>query len=320
MLSGESMDGRVFSAMNRIKLGVRLESFGLPFRRALAEAAKFGVPGVQLDAMGDLAPGQLSQTGRRELCHLLRSHNLELTALGCPLRRGLSEARDLQQRLEHVRQVMTLSYDLGPRIVIAEVGPVPESVEPTKTAGDERKSVSGSLLSNTLFAGTPDLSGGVKRGASPASVPERGKDQVMAEALANLGAHGDRTGTMLALETGLEAGSTLNSYLQRFDSGALRVNLDPANLLMHGFSPVDSMRALKDRIVHGHAHDARHTKASRSVQEVPLGHGDIDWMLFLAVLEEIEYTGYFVVEQETGDNRPADVRHGVEFLRRVVGI
>ena len=139
----------------------------------------------------------------------------------------------------------------------------------------------------------------------------------MTEALRDLGGHGDRTGTTLALETGLEAGSTLNSYLERIDSGALRVNLDPANLLLHGFSPFDSMRALRGRIVHVHAHDARHSSASRTAQEVPLGHGDIDWMMFLAVLEEIEYSGYLVVECEAGDNRVADVRNGVDFLRRL---
>src|SRR5271166_4227762 len=140
----------------------------------------------------------------------------------------------------------------------------------------------------------------------------------MTEALRDLGAHGDRMGTMLALETGLESGSVLKGYLDRFDTGALRVNLDPANLLLHGFTPFESMRALNRRIVHVHGHDARRSSASRTAQEVPLGHGDIDWMLFLAVLEEIEYSGYLVVERETGDNRLADVGGGVDFLRRLV--
>ncbi len=42
-------------------------------------------------------------------------------------------------------------------------------------------------------------------------------------------------------------------------------------------------------------------------------------MMFLAVLEEIEYRGYLVVEREAGDNRIADVRNGVDFLRRLGG-
>src|SRR5262249_59460571 len=71
-----------------MKLGVRLESLGLPLRPALTATAKMGAAGVQVDAAGDLSPERLSQTGRRELGNLLRSHNLQLTALGCPLRRG----------------------------------------------------------------------------------------------------------------------------------------------------------------------------------------------------------------------------------------
>jgi hypothetical protein len=62
--------------MNPLKIGVRLESLGLPLRRALTEASRLGVAGVQVDAVGDLAPNNLSQTGRREFLHLLRGHNL----------------------------------------------------------------------------------------------------------------------------------------------------------------------------------------------------------------------------------------------------
>ena len=93
-----------------------------------------GVAGVQVDAVGDLSPNQLSETGRREFRHLLRAHNLELTALGCPLRRGLDAAEDQQPRIEHVRKVMTLSYDLGPRVVVVQAGRVPARTR-TRAAG-----------------------------------------------------------------------------------------------------------------------------------------------------------------------------------------
>src|SRR5262245_21733272 len=115
--------------MKERKIGVRLESLGLPLRKALAEAARLAVPGVQIDAVGDLAADRLSQTGRREFRNLLRTHNLELTALGCPLRRGLDAAEDQQPRLEHVRKVLSLAYDLGPRVVVVQAGQVPEGAE-----------------------------------------------------------------------------------------------------------------------------------------------------------------------------------------------
>src|SRR5438094_4147205 len=120
--------------MNRLKIGIRLESLGLPLRRALQEVQGLGVAGVQADAAGDLSPRTLSQSGRREFRHLLRAYNLELTALGCPLRRGLDAAKDQQPRLEHVRKVMSLSYDLGPRLVIVQAGQMPEDVNSERGA------------------------------------------------------------------------------------------------------------------------------------------------------------------------------------------
>ncbi len=261
--------------LNRVKLGVRLESLGLPLRKGLARVAALGVTGVQLDAAGDLLPGRLSDTGRRELRHLLRGHNLELTALGCPLRRGLDSAEDQQPRLEHVRNVMALSFDLGARRVILEAGRAPKAEEMTE----------------------------------PRAV-------LLTEALTELSRHGDRTGVLLALETGLESGPELRAYLDRFDTGSLGANFDPANLLLNNFDITESARALAGKVYHAHARDARLGKANRVAQEVPLGHGDIDWMAFLEVLEEIEFRGWLVIERESGENRVADVESAVGFLRR----
>jgi L-ribulose-5-phosphate 3-epimerase len=263
-------------AMSRLTIGIRLESLGLPLRRGLQEISRLGVPGVQVDALGDLSPNTLSQTGRREFRHLLRAHNLELTALGCPLRRGLDEVQDQQPRIEHVRKVMSLAFDLGARVAIVAAGRVPED------AADAR-------------------------------------GQRLREALQALGQHGDRTGTVLALETGTEPGDVLRRFLDQFDSGGLGVNLDPANLLMSGFDPIQAVRDLHGKIVHSHAKDARRVSSSRAVQEVPLGHGDIEWMQYLATLEEVEYCGWIVIERETGDHRLADVAAAVGFLRRFLG-
>ena len=262
--------------MSLLKIGIRLESLGLPLRRALAEAGRLSVSGVQVDAVGDLTPNTLSETGRRELRHLLRAHNLQLTALGCPLRRGLDSAENQQPRIEHVQKVLTLSFDLGPRLVIVQAGAVTDD-------------------------------------------PKEPRTPILRESLQAIASHGDRTGATLALETGLEDGSVLSAFLDRFDTGSLGVNLDPANLLLHGFDPYASVQALGRRIVHTHAKDAHQASASRAAQEVPLGHGDIDWMKYLAALEEVEYRGWLTIERETGENRIADVAAGVAFLRRLIG-
>jgi L-ribulose-5-phosphate 3-epimerase len=260
--------------MNRLTISIRLESLNLPLRRALEQVQRLGVAGVQVDAVGDLAPRQLSQTGRREFKNLLRTHNLALTALGCPLRRGLDNPENLDARLDHIRQTMQLSFDLGPRLVLIQPGPIPT---------------------------------------------EEGAQPLLGEALQTLSQFGDRIGCTLALEAGLESGQTLNDYLNRFDTGSLGANLDPANLVMHDLDPIASARALRSKIVYSQAKDVRRVGPSRTAQEVPLGHGDIDWMAYLSVLEEIEYRGWISIVRDSGDNRLAEVANGVAFLKRFIG-
>jgi sugar phosphate isomerase/epimerase len=261
--------------MKRMNIGIYLDPLGLPLRKALQEAERLGVAGVQVDAAGPLAPDTLSQTGRREFRHLLRAHNLELTALGCPLRRGLDITQNQEARIDYVRKVMSLSFDLGPRVVV---------IQPGRIIEDDKDP----------------------------------RFHLLSEALLALGQFGDRTGTSLALETGLEAGADLRRFLDRFDTGGLGVNLDPANLLLHGFDVYASVKALSGKITHAHAKDARQAGSSRVAEEVPLGHGDIDWFQLLGALEEIEYRGWLTIERESGANRLADVAAGVGFLRRFV--
>jgi L-ribulose-5-phosphate 3-epimerase len=257
-----------------MKTGLRLESLGLPLRRALEAASKLTVAGVQFDAVGDLAPGQLSQTGRRELRVRLRSLNLELSALGCPMRRGLDVAENLSERIDHMRQVMALSFELGARVVV---------VEPGRINVDE-KSHAHQLLTESLLA---------------------------------LGQHGDRVGTVLALETGLDAGETVAKFLASFDTGGLAVNFDPANLLMNNHDPYASCQALQGKIVHVHAKDARKAGTSRGAAEVPLGRGDLDWLKLIDLLHEQEYRGFLTIERETAPAGLPELEQAVGFLRRL---
>jgi sugar phosphate isomerase/epimerase len=139
----------------------------------------------------------------------------------------------------------------------------------------------------------------------------------MTEALANLGRHGDRTGTVLAVETGLDSGAALADYLAWIDSGGLGVNFNPANLLLNGFDPVAELPALRGRIVHVHATDARRGGAGRAAGAVALGHGDLDWLQLAGNLASLEYRGWVVLER-AGVTSESDISAGVTFLKRLV--
>ncbi len=118
--------------LTHVRFGLHLGALGLSLRGALAEASRMAVPGALVDATGELSPAALSQSGRRDVRNLLHSHNLELSALGCPLHRGLDEAEDHQPRLEHVRRVLALSFDLGPRLVVVRAGPPPDGPDSSR--------------------------------------------------------------------------------------------------------------------------------------------------------------------------------------------
>jgi L-ribulose-5-phosphate 3-epimerase len=258
-----------------MKIGIVLESTGLSFRQGLPAAAKMGAAGVQVDTAGELAPDRLTETGRRELKNLLRTYAQDLTALNCPLRRGLDVAENQQPRLEYIRRAMSLAFELGPRIAIAPMPKIPDDSEPERA-------------------------------------------RLLREALLDLGRHGDRVGSVLALEVGMDAPEAVAAYLDTFDVGSLKVNYDPANLLVNGFDPIKGIISLHRRIAHTHARDARKSTVSRGAQETALGAGDIDWLSFVASLTAIEYRGWLTIERETGDDRLKDVERGVAFLKRML--
>ncbi len=262
--------------MSQVRIGIRLEALNRPLRQAVTVAAGFGIPGVQLDAIGDLAPDQLSQTGRRALKHLLHSHNLELTAIGCPLRYALSVEQNAEGRIAHVKKVLNLAYDLGPRRAIVSPGAIPS---------DE---------------------GGTGR-------------VLFMDALRQLGGHAERVGSTLALDAGLDPPDKLKALLEQLPAGGLGVNLDPATLLTRGHDPAEAVRVLHGLIVHAHARDARLVGADREAQDVPLGHGDIDWIAFLGALEEVGYHGWLTIKRAAGPDPAAEITDAIAFLRRLGG-
>lgn len=258
-----------------MKIGVVLESIGLPLRQGLPQAARLGIGGVQVDAAGELSPERLTETARRELKNLLRTFNQQLTALNCPLRNGLDIAENQQPRIDYVRSALGMAFEMGPRVVIA---PCP------KLPGEN----------------------------------EIERARLLREALTAIGRHGDRVGSVLALEIGLDPPEAVRDYLATFDVGSLKVNYDPANMLVNGFDPVKGIVPLSHLIAHTHARDARKTTVSRGTQEVPLGSGDVDWLSFIASLSAIEYRGFLTIERESGGNRLSEIERAVAFLRRLM--
>ena len=256
-----------------MNVGLRVECLRLPLRQALRKAAELGAEGVQVNAVGDLAPDNLSVTGRRDFLHLLDSIGLKLTALGFPTQYGYSTADGLEDRVAAVTKVLSLSYQLRTPIVTGAIGRVPEDT------------------------------------AHPAR-------QLLAEAMTEVGNHAVRVGAVFAAETGTESGQTLRGFLASIGGGGIRANLDPANLLVKGYDPIQAVRDLNQYIVHTHARDAAREAGGELGREVTPGDGDLDWNTYLGALEEVGYRGWLTIELEQASNPEREIARAVAFLRR----
>lgn len=153
------------------------------------------------------------------------------------------------------------------------------------------------------------------------------------DALAEIASHAERVGAKLAMETGPEPPALVKRMIEEVGSPALRVNFDPANLLiwppylakrdgttfdfdaaLERFNPVEGLRTLIPYVVHVHAKDSV-MRRDCTFDEVPLGTGMTNWPELHRIFQEHGYAGYYAIERECGEDAMGDVRRAVEYLR-----
>jgi len=130
------------------------------------------------------------------------------------------------------------------------------------------------------------------------------------EAMAEISEYGAKVGVYFATETGPESPEHLLKFLKQVPYGFVRVNYDPANLVMKGYDHLRGVRVMADYIVHTHAKDGL-----RGDGEVPLGEGDVDFPRYVAALDEVGYDGFLTIEREAGGNPVGDIERAARYLR-----
>jgi L-ribulose-5-phosphate 3-epimerase len=134
------------------------------------------------------------------------------------------------------------------------------------------------------------------------------------DALNPIGRYAEQKGVVFATETGPESGPVLRALLNTLSTKAVRVNLDPANLVMAGYDLDEALDALLPLIVHTHAKDG--FRDPGKWREAPLGQGDVPWPHYVARLKKAGYTGAFTIEREAGADPIGDIRKAIDFLRQ----
>jgi sugar phosphate isomerase/epimerase len=92
------------------------------------------VTGVQFDVRNELRPGDLSQTGRRQLLHDLGDLGLVISSIQYPTRRGFADQDELEARVAGCREAMSFAYELKARVVTIRAGRVPEKDDAPEAA------------------------------------------------------------------------------------------------------------------------------------------------------------------------------------------
>jgi L-ribulose-5-phosphate 3-epimerase len=141
----------------------------------------------------------------------------------------------------------------------------------------------------------------------------------MLETLAQAGELAAAKGITLGFETGQETADLLRLTLDELRSPSLKVNFDPANMLLYDMGdPIRAVEILGPDIRSVHVKDARRPRVpGQWGQEVVLGEGEVDIKRFVQALKKIGYMGPLIIEREVGDqaSRLRDVARGLEVLR-----
>jgi sugar phosphate isomerase/epimerase len=126
-------------------------------------------------------------------------------------------------------------------------------------------------------------------------------------------------GVTVAFETGQETADLLRRTLDELKCGNLKVNFDPANMLLYDKGdPLRAVELLGPDIRSVHVKDAnRPTVRGTWGEEVPLGRGQVNVKQFVKTLQKVGYRGSLCIEREVGDQeaRVADIAHGIRYLK-----
>jgi L-ribulose-5-phosphate 3-epimerase len=107
-------------------------------------------------------------------------------------------------------------------------------------------------------------------------------------------------GMTFCLETGQEPAEELLAFFHEASRPNLRINFDPANMILYGSGePIEAFRLLRKHVVSVHGKDGDWPDPASPGSlgtERPLGTGSVNIPKFMAALKETGYTGPVCVE------------------------
>ncbi|MFN0195260.1 MAG: sugar phosphate isomerase/epimerase family protein [Planctomycetaceae bacterium] len=135
--------------------------------------------------------------------------------------------------------------------------------------------------------------------------------------------HAAANGQNLHLETGQESADHLLEFIADVDRPNLRINFDPANMILYGTGdPIEALNKVGHLVGSVHCKDAKWAAVGERGKswgsEVALGDGDVGMETYLRTLKKVGYTGPLTIEREIAHDRErqkADIGKAVQLLQ-----
>ena len=160
-------------------------------------------------------------------------------------------------------------------------------------------------------------------GAHIGFVPEDPAEPDYKDIVRTVGAFCDylkKNGQQLCLETGQETGECLLRFIQDLGRGNVKVNFDPANMILYGSGePIPALKLVGKYVAGVHAKDGVWpTEKDKLGTEVPLGKGKVNIPRFIQTLADLGYRGPLTIEREiTGDQQKKDIVKARKLLEGI---
>ncbi len=250
-------------AMIRSSLGIRLNPDpAVATRDQIHQAARLGARGVVLEAIGEIGPDRLGETGRRDLRRILRTSELSLIAMHLPTRRAFDTVEQLEDRLARADRAFAMMYELGCNLALVRVGGVPGEADPARH--EVFRGAVGELARRADHRGVRLA---LEAGGEPGAVLRGFLDQLDSPTL----------------------GASV-------DPGALlRLGLDPVAMTLELNTKLAHAYATD-------ATGAGASRLALSSHRDGFPPGVLDWENYLGSLEEIDYRGFLTIWPEPGSD------------------
>ena len=215
-------------------------------------------------------------------------------------------------------ELVSVSGDLG--LEITAVGGGPNLVIPD--AATETVGLFDAFLNLSVELGCRIVTAESKH--KPDGLSDEDAWKSTADTVREICNHAETVGATLAIEC---SGSCFIRHHGDFlklaaevGSPALKVNFDPANIVLAGRDVMEALSALAPYVVHTHAKDITNPDTDdEPARDCPAGEGLVGYPDYLAALRAIGYDDWLTIEMHAGDtDRKEDILKSAANLRQLL--